>query len=236
MPIGSSRTRIPVAWKTALAIAADTPTALSSPMPLAPIGLACSSHVVDELHVDLADVGVAGDDVAGEVLGQEPARGSARTPSAPAVPARCPQTIPPVSWLRAASGLMMRPARVHSRRTGSRRTSPSSRVDPHLDEHARRRCASTAASRSAPSAPRPRGLSSPAAPSRSAGLASVAAVEQRSAVQLAGELGGRRVHGGADAHGRRRAGRHPGRRQAGVAVADLHRVRRDAQHVGGDDR
>ena len=32
-----------MAWKTALAIAADTPTALSSPIPLAPSGLAWRS-------------------------------------------------------------------------------------------------------------------------------------------------------------------------------------------------
>src|SRR5689334_14026708 len=42
--IGSSRTRTPTASKTALATAASTPVAASSPMPRAPIALACGSY------------------------------------------------------------------------------------------------------------------------------------------------------------------------------------------------
>ena len=38
MRMGSDRTRVPVAWNTAFAMVAETPTAPSSPMPLAPIG------------------------------------------------------------------------------------------------------------------------------------------------------------------------------------------------------
>src|SRR5262245_30982687 len=41
--IGRSRTRMPVAWCTALAIAAAVPTMPSSPMPLDPIGLTYGS-------------------------------------------------------------------------------------------------------------------------------------------------------------------------------------------------
>ena len=68
MPICRSRTRVPVAWKTALATAADTPTAPSSPMPLAPIGLGMLVVAIDEVHVDIPDIGVARNDVAREVL------------------------------------------------------------------------------------------------------------------------------------------------------------------------
>ena len=43
MVIGNSRMRLPVAWKTALAMAAAVPTMPISPSPFTPIGLALSS-------------------------------------------------------------------------------------------------------------------------------------------------------------------------------------------------
>ena len=71
--IGKSRTRLPVAWKTALAIAAATPTMPISPRPLTPSGLTIVVVLVDEDHLDVVDVGVDRHVVLGEVVVHEAA-------------------------------------------------------------------------------------------------------------------------------------------------------------------
>ena len=63
--IGSSRTRRPVAWNTALAMAAAAPTWPISPTPLAPSGPTTSSLDLDELDGDVRRVGVDGHEVLG---------------------------------------------------------------------------------------------------------------------------------------------------------------------------
>ena len=65
---GRSRTRTPVAWWTALAIAAAVPTMPISPMPLAPIGLRWGSSSSIQVASISLDVGVGGDVVRGEVV------------------------------------------------------------------------------------------------------------------------------------------------------------------------
>ena len=66
--IGSSRTRLPVAWNTALAIAAFMPTMPISPMPLIPSGLTCSSALRDQQHLHLRHVRIHRDVVFREVV------------------------------------------------------------------------------------------------------------------------------------------------------------------------
>ena len=61
--------RTPVAWCTALAIAAAVPTMPSSPMPLEPIGVGVGVHFVQPVNLDHPDVGVGGDVAGGEVVG-----------------------------------------------------------------------------------------------------------------------------------------------------------------------
>jgi hypothetical protein len=51
--IGRSRILIRTASQTALATAAATPVAPSSPMPQAPVGLACRVEFVDEMHLNV---------------------------------------------------------------------------------------------------------------------------------------------------------------------------------------
>jgi len=56
--MGKSRMRLPVAWKTPLAIAAATPTIPISPSPLAPSGLRGPVVFFDENHLDLSHISV----------------------------------------------------------------------------------------------------------------------------------------------------------------------------------
>jgi hypothetical protein len=66
--IGRSRTRRPVAWKTALATAAATPVMGSSPRPRAPSGLMCRSGRLGVQHAPhVEDVDDARHPDAGEV-------------------------------------------------------------------------------------------------------------------------------------------------------------------------
>ena len=67
MRIGSSRSRRPVAWNTALAIAGATPVMETSPKPLTPALLKVEVRLVDELHLDGADVGIHREHIFGKI-------------------------------------------------------------------------------------------------------------------------------------------------------------------------
>ena len=95
--------RLPVAWKTALAMAAATPTIPISPIPLTPIGLTPVGFA-DEDDLDVGDVGVDRHEVIGEVgVGDAAGAASVTVSSNSAMP--MPPTVPPMIWLRAVFAL-----------------------------------------------------------------------------------------------------------------------------------
>ena len=73
MVIGNSRMRLPVAWKTALPMAAASPTMPISPTPLTPSGFTLVVVLVDKDHVDVVDVGIHRHVVLGQVVVHEAA-------------------------------------------------------------------------------------------------------------------------------------------------------------------
>ncbi len=69
--MGKSRTRLPVAWYTALAIAAATPTSPISPTPFTPSGLTTVSMLFHKQDFYLRHIGMDGHVVAGQVMVDE---------------------------------------------------------------------------------------------------------------------------------------------------------------------
>ena len=149
--IGRSRTRLPVAWKTALAIAAATPTMPISPSPLTPSGLT-TRRAPRRRSPRCRHVGVHRHVVLGEVVVHEPAEAVVEhRSSSSAMP--MPQTTPPRTWLRAVFGLMIRP-RGDRRRPRGDADRAEVLVDPHLreDRRVRERASIPAASNGSESA------------------------------------------------------------------------------------
>ena len=105
--IGRSRTRRPVAWYTALAIAGATPQiAISATLGAERVDVRVV--LVDEQHVQLLHVGVHRHQVLGEIgVGHRPKRASTRVSSSSAMP--MPPTMPLMHWLCAIFGLITRP-------------------------------------------------------------------------------------------------------------------------------
>src|SRR3954447_9959193 len=122
--IGRLRLRRPVAWKTAFAMAAAPPTWPISPTPLAPSGPTSSSFTSTKSTRTSGASALTGTRYSARLVSvQRPYRGSMWLPSRRAW--LIPHSMPPISWLRASSGLSTRPGAnaPFSRRT---RTSPSS--------------------------------------------------------------------------------------------------------------
>ena len=132
--IGSSRIRRPVAWNTASATAASTPVAPSSPMPLPPIGLACSSTSSMNADVDVGgDVGVDRQRDAGQVLRQPAAQPAVLVAGLHRRLAPAPDD--PADHLRASRARIDDPTdAVAARRRGAGGRSQLG-VEPDLDEY-----------------------------------------------------------------------------------------------------
>src|SRR3954447_17868235 len=122
--IGRLRIRRPVAWKTAFAMAAATPTCPISPTPFTPSGLTTESSTSTNSTTTSGASALTVTRYSPRLFeAQRPDRVSIRLPSSRAWP--IPHSIPPMSWLRASFGLSTRPGAnaPTSRRT---RTSPRS--------------------------------------------------------------------------------------------------------------
>ena len=128
-PDRRSRSRRPVAWKTALAIAGATPVITTSPRPLTPALLNVEVRLVDELDLDLPISAFTGTTYsARSALRKPPYRGSTSLASRSVAP--MPHTTPPRTWLSAVRGLTTRPqsTTLTTRGTRTRRVPGSTRT------------------------------------------------------------------------------------------------------------
>ena len=107
--MGRSRTRLPVAWKMALAMAAATPTMPISPMPLAPSGLTISSCSSTKITSSCWMSACTGKWYSARLwFIQRPSEVSIIPSSCRPMP--IPQTMPPATWFSPVLRLRMRPA------------------------------------------------------------------------------------------------------------------------------